>query len=118
MMRGIEDQTFNAEVPTVTTSAFLSSSLTVMSMMCSGYFKWRAFDLYASTTEGLNTSIKLYFLGVALLYDLIPATVVLSLQFVFVLQTSKFGKVSFRYFAESFKSVNETLTCDHSKENY
>ena len=28
---------------------------------CSGYFKWRAFDLYASTTEGLNTSIKLYF---------------------------------------------------------
>ena len=45
---------------------------------CSGYFKWRAFDLYASTTEGLNTSIKSYFLGVALLYDLIPATVVLS----------------------------------------
>ena len=85
---------------------------------CSGYFKWRAFDLYASTTEGLNTSIKLYFLGVALLYDLIPATVVLSLQFVFVLPTSKFGKVSFRYVAESFKSVNETLTCDHSKENY
>lgn len=85
---------------------------------CSGYFKWRAFDLYASTTEGLNTSIKLYFLGVALLYDLLPATVVLSLQFVFVLPTSKFGKVSFRYVAESFKSVNETLTCGHSKENY
>ena len=28
---------------------------------CSGYFKWCAFDLYASTTEGLNTSIQIIF---------------------------------------------------------
>ena len=48
---------------------------------------------------------------------LMPATVLLSLQFVFVLPISEFGEVSFRYAVDSL-SLNQTLTCDHSKQNY